>query len=216
MNVTYKKISAISTEKLAGSRRARRQVRSRAKSRKGHQGEVAVFTSKWKGRFAMEGHTVRHAIVMVPAPFSAPGSPSVRGNGALKEAWSFFGSQPNPTPSSRWRYSIKTGANQSIIDFLPDLIKESDLGSYHYSRDKNFELKEPGAFISQTWINKYLDERQYEMFTVGLLLREEVTQKQLYELYFNHSYSFNLISPQEIAPNLTTESTTPYMSSVYA
>lgn len=132
---------------------------------------------------------------------------AVRCNGTLKESWSFFGSQPNPTPPPWWRYSNKTGANQHIINFLPPLIKESDLGSYHYSRDKSFELEEPGKIIPQTRIDRYLDERQYEVFTVGPLLREAAAQEDLYESYFNHSYTFNLITPQEIAYDLTAEST---------
>ena len=60
---------------------------------------------------------------------------------------------------------------------LPPLIKESELGSYHYSCDLTFELKDTGKLILQTRINKYLGERQYEV----ILPREASARKTLYE-----------------------------------
>lgn len=52
-------------------RRARRAVASRIEAHKGHQGEVQVFTTKWKGRFSVvssdEGYRVRHVITKIHA-----------------------------------------------------------------------------------------------------------------------------------------------------
>ena len=132
---------------------------------------------------------------------------AVRGSRPFQEAWGFFGSIPNPPPSPYWRYSTKTTPNQHIMDFLPSLIKDSDLETYHYSRDKNFELEEPGSPVPQTRIDGYICERQYEVFTVEPLLREAAAQDGLYESYYNHNYTFNLITPLELAHDLTSRST---------
>lgn len=79
MDVTYRKPYAVPTEKVAGRRRrARRAVASRTKAHKDHQGEVPVFTTKWKGRFSVvicdEGHRVRHVMTKIHASIQQLGA----------------------------------------------------------------------------------------------------------------------------------------------
>ena len=80
MDVTFRKPSDVPTEKVAGRRRrrARRAVASRTKAHKSHEGEVPVFTSKWKGRFSVvncnEGHRVRHVVTKIHASIQQPGA----------------------------------------------------------------------------------------------------------------------------------------------
>lgn len=131
----------------------------------------------------------------------------VRGHGSLTESWSFFCAQPSPPPPTWWRYSTKTEQNQHIIDNLPDLDQGSDLWVYHCSRDSKFEIEEPTRIIPMTKRDFYLDEREYETFTVGSLLREATAQADLYEGFWNSHYAYDLVTVAEVSSTLTATST---------
>ena len=53
----------------------------------------------------------------------------------------------------------------------------------------------------------YLDERHYEVFTVGAFLRHAAAQKDIYNRYYNHQYNYKLVLISKFTPELPAEST---------
>ena len=47
--------------------------------------------------------------------------------------------------------------------------------------------------------DQYLDEREYEVFTVGALLREATAQGDLYEAYWKLHYAYDLVTVEELS-----------------
>lgn len=58
-----------------------------------------------------------------------------------------------------------------------------------------------------TKILRFLDERQYEVFIVGSLLREVASQEAAYEHYFNRVYNYSLRTTTDFDERFTAEST---------
>lgn len=131
----------------------------------------------------------------------------VRAHGAMVESWRYFNAQPAPTPPSWWRYSDRVAANEHVIDQLPPADPYSDLGMHLRARDSDFEPIEPARVVRLPRFNQYVDGRQYEVFTVGALLRQADAQNLRYERYYYHRYSYNLVPVENVAPGLSSSNT---------
>lgn len=90
---------------------------------------------------------------------------------------------------------------------MPGIEQGSILARHHSSRDAALNIEDPVKTCNMIRDDIYLDERQYEVFTVGSLMREAAAEESLYERYFNHSYTYDLITVQELVPDLRAEST---------
>lgn len=53
-----------------------------------------------------------------------------------------------------------------------------------------------------TKLDIYIDGREYKVFTVGSLLRETEAQSKLDQRYFNHRYTYHLLTAQELKVNM--------------
>ena len=130
------------------------------------------------------------------------------GHVPLLESWSFFASQPVPTPPPWWRYSTKVDANQHCIDGLPPLGSGEDLFQHLAKRDRNTgDIITPNEIVPYPPMNTFLEERSYETFVVGLLLREKDAAEAEYVRIWNHEYDFQLIDPDEVMPGATSRRT---------
>lgn len=101
----------------------------------------AIASSKTRTNATKFQHVNKNAITIELA---------VRGHGGLQECWSFFSSQPVPTPQTWWRYSSKTESNQHIIDKLPSVAAGSDLPIHHFARTATLALEEPRGLGVET------------------------------------------------------------------
>ena len=55
--------------------------------------------------------------------------------------------------------------------------------------------------------DRYLDERHYEVFTVGAFARHATAQEDLYNRYYKHQYIYKLVLISNFTPELPAEST---------
>ena len=109
---------------------------------------------------------------------------------------------PAPSPPTWWRYSDVTVSNQAIIKDLPPLDFGSELFMHHCSRDQNRNPVVPESFDPMARYDTYLDERHYEVCTVGSFLRQVAAQDRNYDSYYNHEYIYDLTTTQSLDPGI--------------
>ena len=101
----------------------------------------------------------------------------VRGFGALQGSWDYFSAMPAPPLPSWWRYSTKTEPNQAIIEDFPPLSFGSPVFMHHCSRDANRNPLGEKRIDPMSKFDYYLDERHYEVVTLGSHFRQTATSE---------------------------------------
>ena len=95
-----------------------------------------------------------------------------RGFGGLQGSWDYLSAMPAPSPPSWWRYSTKVEPNQPIIEDFPPLTFGSAVFMHHCSRDQDRNPIAADRIDPMSRFDYYLDERHYEVITVGSHLRQ--------------------------------------------
>jgi AAA domain len=130
----------------------------------------------------------------------------LRGHKGIDAGWEAFRQQPIPTLPNWWRYA-GVPAQGPVIQKSVNPLTHSYLGLHHWVRNKGWaESDMPGAFIVPHYVepmgarNSFADEREYEIFTKGGLLREYDYQESVKRNDLNGLWLCNITPVSSIDP----------------